>query len=459
MSSEVPDKAPRVQETTVKYGQSKAAGPLLVVLYLIIIVSPLLLALAFSKKMDETFSWQLAMSLPLIGFPILAMQFVLSARLRWVERPFGMDRLYQFHKAMGMFAGILLLSHPVVVAASNGSWSLLYGLAIPWYIWVGRAALLLLVIHVALAISKRLIKMEYQKWKAMHSSFAVLILTGAFVHSWFAGDDLKLTAVRVVWSALFAGAAAAYAWHRVLRPLWPHRQAYDVTDVQQESGDVWTVTFAPKRGVRHHPHLPGQFHYLTLHREGDASSEEHPFTISSSPTQIGVVSSTIKASGDLTRTIGRTKPGDTANIYGPFGRFSYVLYPDEHDLIFIAGGVGITPLMSMLRHMRDTGARKRVLLLYANKTPGDILFGEELRAMQSGDKPYLDVVDIVSQPDEGWTGETGRIDREKIAQHCGVLEGRSFYVCGPPGLMDTAVSGLKSLGVLDSRIRYESFRQ
>jgi len=79
--------------------------------------------------------------------------------------------------------------------------------------------------------------------------------------------------------------------------------------------------------------------------------------------------------------------------------------------------------------------------------------------MQSGDQPYLDVVDIVSQPDEGWTGETGRIDREKIAQHCGVLEGRSFYVCGPPGLMDTAVSGLKSLGVLDSRIRYESFRQ
>jgi predicted ferric reductase len=459
MSSEVPDNAPPVQETTVIYGQSKAAGPLLVALYLAIIISPLLLALAFSEKGDDPFSWQLGMSLPLIGFPILAMQFVLSARLRWVERPFGMDRLYQFHKAMGMFAGILLLSHPVVVAASKGTWSLLYGLAVPWFIWVGRAALLLLVIHVALAISKRLMKMDYQKWKALHTSFAGLILTGAFVHSWFAGDDLKLTAVRIVWSALFVGAGAAYAWHRILRPLLQHRQAYDVADVQKELSDVWTVTLAPKPGTRHHPHLPGQYHYLTLHREGDVSAEEHPFTISSSPTQVGVVSSTIKASGDLTRTIGRTKPGDTANIHGPFGRFSYVLHPDEHDLVFIAGGVGITPLMSMLRHMRDTGALKRVLLLYANKTPGDILFGEELRAMQGGDRPHLEVVDILSQPGEGWTGETGRIDREKIAQLCGVLEGRTFYVCGPPGLMDTAISGLKSLGVLDSRIRFESFQQ
>ena len=459
MSLEVSGKAPTAQETTVTYGRSGVTGPLLVALYLAIVISPLLLALAFAEKMDDSFSSQLAVSLSLIGFPILAMQFVLSARFRWVEKPFGMDRVYQFHKAMGMFAGVLLLTHPVAVAASSGHWSLLYGLAVPWYIWVGRAALLLLIIHVALAISKRLMKMDYQKWKAMHGAFAGLILTGGFVHSWFVGADLTLTAVRVVWIALFAGAAAAYAWYQVLRPLRLRRRAYDVADVRQELDDVWTVTLAPKRGTQHRVHLPGQFHYLSLHRAGGMSAEEHPFTISSSPTQAGVVSSTIKASGDFTRTIGKAKSGDTAYVHGPFGRFSYVLHPDEHDLVFIAGGVGITPLMSMLRHMRDTGAAEHVLLLYANKTPKDILFGEELQAMQGGDRPCLNVIDIVSQPSESWTGMTGRIDREKIARHCGTLDGKTFYVCGPPGLMDAVVSDLKSLGVSDSRIRYESFLQ
>ena len=459
MPSKVSDETPTSQETTITYGRSGVTGPLLVALYIAIILSPLLLSLAFGGKTDGTFSSQLAVSLSMIGFPILAMQFVLSARLKWVERPFGMDRVYQFHKAMGMFVGVLLLTHPIAVAASSGRWTLLYGLTVPWYIWVGRAALLLLVTHVVLAISKRLVKMDYQKWKAMHSAFAVLILTGGFVHSWFVGDDLKLTTVRVLWIALFAGATAAYAWHRMLRPFRLRRWAYDVADVRQELDDVWTVTLAPKSGTRHRAHLPGQYHYLTLYRAGDKPAEEHPFTISSSPTQVGVVSSTIKASGDFTQTIGRTKPGDTAQIHGPFGRFSYVLHPDEHDLVFIAGGVGITPLMSMLRHMRDTGAATRVLLLYANKTPKDILFGEELQAMQGGDQPFLNVVDIVSQPSESWTGVTGRIDREKIARYCGTLDGKTFYVCGPLGLMDTAVSDLKSLGVSDSRIRYEYFRQ
>ncbi|HIE26514.1 TPA: hypothetical protein EYP66_04440 [Candidatus Poribacteria bacterium] len=69
------------------------------------------------------------------------------------------------------------------------------------------------------------------------------------------------------------------------------------------------------------PLLPGQFHFIKLYREGGLPVEEHPFTISSSPTEKGFVSSTIKESGDFTATIGQTKPGDTASVQGPYGRF------------------------------------------------------------------------------------------------------------------------------------------
>ena len=85
--------------------------------------------------------------------------------------------------------------------------------------------------------------------------------------------------------------------------------------------------------------------------------EEHHFTIASSPLDRTSHTSTIKASGDFTASIGQTKPGDLAVIQAPFGRFSTVLHPEVQDWVFIAGGIGITPLMSNLqvhaRHARD----------------------------------------------------------------------------------------------------------
>jgi ferredoxin-NADP reductase len=186
--------------------------------------------------------------------------------------------------------------------------------------------------------------------------------------------------------------------------------------------------------------------------------EEHHFTISSSPAETGFHTSTIKASGDFTATIGQTSPGDLAIIHAPFGRFSYVLKPQALDLVFIAAGIGITPLMSNLRHMRHTQADRRVLLLYSNKTENDIVFREELAQIEAGTKPQLQVIHLLSQPDAGWTGEKGRLDREKIRRLCGNrLTTSTFFLCCPPPMTRTLVQILAGLGVPDSRISYEHF--
>ena len=148
-------------------------------------------------------------------------------------------------------------------------------------------------------------------------------------------------------------------------------------------------------------------------------AEEHHFTISSSPALAGSHTSTIKASGDFTAQIARVKPGDPVAIQAPFGRFSHVFYPEEQDLVFIAGGIGITPLMSNLRHLRDTGARRRVLLLYANRGEADIVFREELDRMAGAEAPQVEVVHILTRPDGNWPGESGRLDREKLRRLCG----------------------------------------
>ena len=202
----------------------------------------------------------------------------------------------------------------------------------------------------------------------------------------------------------------------------------------------------------------GAIHFLTFQRAPHLPVEEHHWTISSSPTADGVLASTIKESGDFTASIGKTKVGDTALVYGPFGRFSYALHPEERDLVFIAGGIGITPLMSMLRHIRDTHAKVKVTLLYANKSERDIAFRDELAAMERAAGPGIKVVHVLNKPGDEWKGESGHLDGEKIKRHCGPeLRGKAFYVCAPPGLMDQTIAFLRGAGVPPAQIHYERF--
>ncbi len=229
-------------------------------------------------------------------------------------------------------------------------------------------------------------------------------------------------------------------------------------EVRREADRVWTVVMEPSPGDAVPDYLPGQFQFITFHRGRGLPEEEHHWTISSSPTRKTEISSTIKDLGDFTGTIRHTRPGDTATVHGPFGRFSYCLHPEDTDLVFIAAGIGITPVMSMLRHMRDSGSTLPVLLIYANKRQDDIVFREEIDEIGKGGRPSLRAVHVLSRPNEGWTGETGRVDREKIERFCeGRLEGRSFYLCGPAGLVKTALENLRAMGVSGRRMRVEIF--
>jgi ferredoxin-NADP reductase len=287
---------------------------------------------------------------------------------------------------------------------------------------------------------------------------APLIIVLVFVHGMEAGDDLKLPQVQLLWYILLAAAAAAYIYHKIIIPARLRRSPYRVVDVQPEAQRVWTVKLAPPEGENLPSYQPGQFQFITFDRGRGLPVEEHHWTISSSPTQKGFVSSTIKESGDFTATIGLTKPGDTALVQGPFGRFSYTLYPKEKDFVFIAGGIGITPLMSMLCHMRDTKAEVDVLLLYANRTEKDIVFREELAAIEAGEAPRLKVVHILSEPESGWNGETRYVDREKITRYVSDnMSEKAFYVCGPPAMNTKVIETLLAMGVPYPRIHTEVF--
>jgi predicted ferric reductase len=424
-----------------------------VTLYPLLIVLPLVIFATLNRVSDHLRVAEVGVDCAVVAFTILALQFVITARLTWVEAPFGLDLLLMFHRAMALVATALLCVHPVLVAREEG-WSLLTGLHVRWYIWAGRLTLAVLLFQVIVSLSRRVVHLPYDQWRRLHNAIALTILTLGFGHSLAAGDDMHGASL-FVWGALMAVAIGCWIYSRVVRPRLLLRHPFRVIGLKSEAPRVWTLTLEP-RGDRPFHFAPGQFQFLRLHG-ADVPSEEHPFTIASSPARSGRISLTIKESGDFTARIGRVRPGNRATVHGPFGRFSHTLHPDEGDLVFVAGGVGITPLMSMLRHMRDRCESRRVLLAYASRSAADVLFRDELEAMQAGAHPVLKVVHVLADAPSSWVGETGRLDAGRLARLCGGVESKAFYLCCPPPMAASLIRGLRRVGVSPRRIHTDYF--
>jgi predicted ferric reductase len=221
-----------------------------------------------------------------------------------------------------------------------------------------------------------------------------------------------------------------------------------VVEVKQEAKDIWSLYF---KG-RPLNYKPGQFMYLKLMRNGKKSSS-HPFTISSSPTR-ELLAVTPKEQGDFTSTVKDTKKGDLAYIDAPYGVFSFLNYNSDR-IVFIAGGIGITPFMSMLRYMYDKKTDKHVILLWVSKNKEALCFEDELRKMEKELKK-LQIVFVMSRQDD-WQGEKGRIDRDMIERYVPEPAACEFYVCGPPQMSKAAIGALQEMGVSNKKIHHELF--
>jgi len=431
-----------------------AWGALLCIAYPLLIVAPLAVFAVATPDSRHGLIAEIGVNAAVVAFTILALQFVISARLRWVEAPFGLDVVLRFHRAMAMVAMGLLCIHPLLVASDEG-WGLLTSWRAHWPIWAGRLALLFLFAHMAAATCRRIVRLRYETWRHIHNVGAFLLLGLAFVHSLILGDDFENKAARVIWAALLVVAWSAWFYGRLARPWLLARNPYRVVSIASEAPRIWTLTLEPPL---HRPlhYAPGQFQFLRLHGSS-VSAEEHPFSIASSPSPDGLIRLTIKEIGDFTSTVGRIKPGDLAAVHGPFGRFSHVFHSNDDDLVFVAAGIGITPLMSMLRYMRDRRDSRRVLLVYANRGAGEIAFRSELELIEFGGFPALKTIHILSRPPDDWVGPMGRLDTECLRSSCGGFSGKAFFICCPPIMASGLIRGLRNAGVGPGRIHADYF--
>jgi ferredoxin-NADP reductase len=197
----------------------------------------------------------------------------------------------------------------------------------------------------------------------------------------------------------------------------------------------------------------GQFVFVTI-KSGAQQLRKH-FTLSSSPTEAEFMEFTKKITDHpFSLALTALNIGDTVNIDGPYGDFTF---EGEFDRVgMLSGGIGITPLRSICKYCTDTQSKTKITLLYGNRTEKDIVFREELEEMEQKNK-NLKVVFTLDQASQSWNGYTGLINEEMVKNEIPDYAETVFYVCGPPSMVEAIGSLLRELGVLESRIKRERF--
>jgi ferredoxin-NADP reductase len=228
-----------------------------------------------------------------------------------------------------------------------------------------------------------------------------------------------------------------------------------LVQITQQTPDARTLRFRI-HGQRKLDALPGQF--LTFSFLFDGRKEIRCYSICSSPARSGYVEITPKRvnNGNISVFLNdRAAIGMTVEATGPFGQFC--LYP-AHDtrIVLLAAGSGITPMMAMLRYIDDLCLDIHVTLLYCVRTSQDIMFRREFDDLQTR-LPNFRYEVLLSQPHVEWPGARGHINREFISKAVPKIEGRVFFLCGPPPFMQTVHGILTDLGVEPGRIRQEMF--
>jgi predicted ferric reductase len=302
------------------------------------------------------------------------------------------------------------------------------------------------------ALWRTALKIRYETWHLSHIALALTAVIAGVVHmvgsSFYLVDPWK----RALWIGLTMFWVALLLYVRIVKPLFMLRRPYRVSEVRKERGDTTTLVMQPDG----HPGFrfsPGQFGWLTVWGS-PFKITGHPFSFSSSAAATdGRVEMTIRNLGDFTSGIPKVPVGQRIYLDGPYGAFTTGNPADMH--VLIAGGIGVTPMMSMIRTLADQGDKRPVVLLYGVQDWESITFREELEALKA--RLDLKIVYVISRPPTGWRGEKGFIDAAMFKRHLPLpYAEHEYFICGPNVMMD-AIEG--ALGELDVPLaKYHSER-
>jgi len=384
---------------------------------------------------------------------LILLQLPLAGRLNVLDRVFSLPGLIRQHRRHAWAIALMALVHPLCVLLSEGK------LTIPlevryWPEWVGVALLATILVQFAATQWRQTLGIVFHRWLQGHRIAGTVIAVLLIVHVLYVSetftDNWPPRLAALVAAGIFA---LIWLWIRSTG-LRIRRHPYTVSRVESIGRDCVCVEVTPANGPAM-AYLPGQFAFVTF-ASRELSREPHPFTLASSPSRSDNIQFAIRTCGDWTRQVDSLAIGDRAYLQGPFGRFSHLLTGNHRELILIAGGIGITPMLSMLRYMADRSDKRPTTLIWSNRTRAHLVFTEEFEHL-SAKLTGLRRVPFFTQHTDGGK-PSGRLNRRMLETLLsGCSRGSAVFLCGPPPMMTALTTDLKALGFSARSIITETF--
>ncbi|MFF0161310.1 ferric reductase-like transmembrane domain-containing protein [Streptomyces sp. NPDC005263] len=384
----------------------------------------------------------------LYGALLMAFQLLLVARLPWLDRRIGMDRLTSWHRWTGF--GILwtLLTHAVFItfgyaqSSSMDPVNQIVDLA-ETVEGVLRAVVAFGIILVVGAASARHARrrLAYETWHFIHLYTYVAVVL-AFTHQVAVGTTFTASgAATAYWYGVWSVALGSVALGRLVLPLWRNwRHQLRVTAVVPEADNVVSV-YMSGRDLDRMPARAGQF-FLWRFLTRDRWWQANPFSLSAAPDG-RTLRLTAKAAGDGSAALRHVKVGTRVFAEGPYGAFT-ALHRTRPESVLIAGGVGVTPIRALLEELEG-----HAVVIYRVATDRDAVLYDELRDLALAKGAELHLVTGPPVPD--------RLAPDELARLVPDIADRDVFLCGPPPMMNAVLGSLRELDVPKPQIHFERF--
>ena len=408
-----------------------------------------------SVESYRTVSTEIGTALGVIGFSALLTLFLLSGRVRWLSQYLNIDLTMRWHRWLGFLVLGAALLHPFFFGGSPAGgerpWDPTRALTITTDfapLASGIVAFVLIPGFIMLAIWHSALGYRYETWRRIHALGGCLLVLLLLHHTITAGRYGSQTTLAILWIGGSILAIISVFDSHVIRNIFKARKPWTVTSIQQVAPKQWSIGISPEDGEPL-AYQAGQFAWLTIGQSA-YSMHEHPFSITSAPSDGHDLNFLIKELGDFTSTMNQISLGTKAYVNGPYGHLT-VGGRSEPGIVMIAGGVGIAPMLGIIRELRQSRDPRLIHLIYGNRLSNQIVNKDEL--------DVIEPIYVISEPDEHWHGQSGVIDSQLLDNSLSPeqLQSWLFVLCGPPVMLETVEDYLKTRKVPATRMLSERF--
>lgn len=424
--------------------------------YILLIFLPVIAMVIFPMPARRQTWRDLSVILGFVGLAMAGVQFVPTARLPFLAEVFDLDNLYRVHHVLSVLSVILVFLHPVLLVVYNPKTLLLLDFFnAPWRAQAGILGLLGLILIAITSVLRKELRLSYNTWHAVHDLLALGIAVFALIHIVKVNYYFSAPAMKAAWvvEALIWIGMTLYL--RFIKPLQMKAKPFQVDKVLTEAPGMWSLVLKPA-GHAGMAFKAGQVAWLNIN-SSPFTLHRNPFSLAGSARKPHELQFAIKNLGDFSATIGDLKGGETVYVDGPYGKFSLDWPCSKVGMVLLAGGIGIAPVMSILRTLADDGDTRPLFLLYGNYDEVTIAFKDELEKLKK--KLNLTVVHVLEKPAKGFKGEKGFITRELLERVVPeeLRQKVRFFICGPLPMITAMERHLSAMQVPHKHISSEKY--